>query len=84
MLRLIQLACHSVECFQRLPQTVTLLLQLTCQCLNITVTGHNYNAGTDSVGMSQCLVFSVTDTDCNVVASVDLSVFKYYSDWSQL
>ena len=49
------------------------------------MTGHNYNAGTGSVGMSQCLVFSTTDTECNVeIASVDLSVFKYYSDWSQL
>ena len=48
------------------------------------MTGHNYGAGTGSVGMSQCLVFSVTDTECNVVASADLSVFKYNSDWSQL
>ena len=61
-----------------------LLLQLTCQCLNITVTGHNYDAGSDSVGMSQCLVFSVTDANCDNVASAYLSVVKYYSDWSQL
>ena len=48
------------------------------------MTGHNYDAGSDSVGMSQCLVFSVTDANCDNVASAYLSVVKYYSDWSQL